>query len=81
VSASSTSRRRPRWPSRGKELSKKVLVYDLGGGTFDATVLRIDQNVFEVLATGGDVFLGGADFDNQLVDFLLEALADHPTWT
>ncbi|MFZ5446672.1 MAG: TIGR02266 family protein [Myxococcota bacterium] len=54
-----------------RELKKTVLVYDLGGGTFDATLLKIDQNVFEVLATGGDVFLGGTDFDNQLVDLLL----------
>ena len=52
-------------------LAKKVLVYDLGGGTFDATIMRIDDNAFEVLATGGDVFLGGLDFDNQLVDVLL----------
>ncbi|MGQ0507362.1 MAG: Hsp70 family protein, partial [Myxococcaceae bacterium] len=55
-----------------RELKKRVLVYDLGGGTFDATLLRIDKNVFEVLATAGDVFLGGLDFDNQLVDFLLQ---------
>jgi uncharacterized protein (TIGR02266 family) len=59
-----------------KELSKKILVYDLGGGTFDATVLRIDSNVFEVLATGGDIFLGGTDFDNQVVDWLLDSLKD-----
>lgn len=58
-----------------RELSKTVLVYDLGGGTFDATLLRLNQNVFEVLATGGDVFLGGVDFDNQLVDLLLERYA------
>ncbi len=55
-----------------RELNKRVLVYDLGGGTFDATVLRIEKNVFEVLATGGDIFLGGIDFDNALVDFLIE---------
>lgn len=60
-----------------RELTKTVLVYDLGGGTFDATVLKLDQNVFEVLATGGDVFLGGVDFDNQLVDLLLERFS---TW-
>ena len=54
-----------------RELNKKVLVYDLGGGTFDATVLRIEKNVFEVLGTGGDIFLGGIDFDNLIVDFLL----------
>ncbi|MBL9039001.1 MAG: TIGR02266 family protein [Archangium sp.] len=55
-----------------RELSRKVLVYDLGGGTFDATLLRIDKNVFEVLSTGGDIFLGGIDFDNQIVDLLLQ---------
>ena len=55
-----------------REMSKRVLVYDLGGGTFDATLLRIDRNVFEVLATGGDIFLGGMDFDTLLVDLLLE---------
>ncbi|QRK09839.1 TIGR02266 family protein [Archangium violaceum] len=55
-----------------REVTRKVLVYDLGGGTFDATILRIDKNVFEVLATGGDIFLGGMDFDNVLVDLLLE---------
>ncbi|MBL8921816.1 MAG: TIGR02266 family protein [Myxococcaceae bacterium] len=55
-----------------RELSRTVLVYDLGGGTFDATLLKIDKSVFEVLATGGDVFLGGVDFDNQLVDLLIE---------
>jgi molecular chaperone DnaK len=54
-----------------RELKKTVLVYDLGGGTFDATLLKVDQNVFEVLATGGDVFLGGTDFDAQIVDLLL----------
>ncbi|MBZ4335486.1 TIGR02266 family protein [Corallococcus sp. AS-1-12] len=55
-----------------RELNKRVLVYDLGGGTFDATILRIEKNVFEVLGTGGDIFLGGIDFDNLIVDFLLE---------
>ncbi|MBX5482706.1 MAG: TIGR02266 family protein [Myxococcaceae bacterium] len=55
-----------------KDLDKKILVYDLGGGTFDATLLKIEKNVFEVLATGGDVFLGGIDFDNLIVDYLLE---------
>jgi len=59
-----------------RELTKKVLVYDLGGGTFDATVLRIEKNVFEVLATGGDIFLGGIDFDNQIVDAILQKFQD-----
>jgi molecular chaperone DnaK (HSP70) len=55
-----------------RDLARTVLVFDLGGGTFDATVLRIEQNVFEVRATGGDVFLGGVDFDNKVVELLLE---------
>jgi uncharacterized protein (TIGR02266 family) len=55
-----------------RELTRTVLVYDLGGGTFDATLLKIDKSVFEVLATGGDVFLGGVDFDNQIVDLMIE---------
>src|SRR5918911_242742 len=50
----------------------KVLVYDLGGGTFDVSVLQIHGNVMEVLATGGDTFLGGVDFDNRIIDFVLE---------
>ena len=54
-------------------LDQKVLVYDLGGGTFDVSVLQVSQNVFEVLATGGDTFLGGGDFDNRIIDFALEA--------
>jgi molecular chaperone DnaK len=54
-------------------LDQRVLVYDLGGGTFDATVLELCGNVYEVVSTGGDTFLGGVDFDNQLVDYLLDA--------
>merc|ERR1719230_691443 len=46
-----------------------VLIFDLGGGTFDVTLLNIDDGVFEVLATAGDTHLGGEDFDNRLVDF------------
>jgi len=53
-------------------LDQKVLVYDLGGGTFDVSVLQLSANVFEVLATGGDTFLGGVDFDNRIIDFALE---------
>jgi molecular chaperone DnaK len=53
-------------------LSQKILVYDLGGGTFDVSVLDVDNKVFEVLATGGDTFLGGVDFDNRIIDFVLE---------
>jgi molecular chaperone DnaK len=50
----------------------KVLVYDLGGGTFDVSVLHLHGNVMEVLATGGDTFLGGVDFDNRIIDWVLE---------
>ncbi|MHB8873725.1 MAG: Hsp70 family protein [Myxococcaceae bacterium] len=53
-------------------LDQKILVYDLGGGTFDVSVLHLTGNVFEVLATGGDTFLGGVDFDNRVIDFVLE---------
>jgi molecular chaperone DnaK len=53
-------------------LSQRILVYDLGGGTFDVSVLDVDNKVFEVLATGGDTFLGGVDFDNRVIDFVLE---------
>src|SRR6185503_552617 len=52
---------------------QNVLVYDLGGGTFDVSVLQITGNVFEVMATGGDTFLGGIDFDNRIIDYVLEA--------
>jgi len=48
---------------------RKVLIFDLGGGTFDVSLLNIDDGVFEVLATAGDTHLGGEDFDNRLVDF------------
>ncbi|WP_163498955.1 molecular chaperone DnaK [Helicobacter suis] len=53
-----------------KKESEKIMVYDLGGGTFDVTVLETGDNVVEVLATGGDAFLGGDDFDNRIIDFI-----------
>ncbi|MDF4710615.1 Fe-S protein assembly chaperone HscA [Vibrio parahaemolyticus] len=49
-----------------------IAVYDLGGGTFDISILRLSKGVFEVLATGGDSALGGDDFDHLLADFLME---------
>ncbi len=55
----------------GRGLDRRVLVYDLGGGTFDASVLEIQHEVYEVVSTGGDTFLGGADFDAQLMDHLV----------
>ena len=50
----------------------QIIVYDLGGGTFDVSLLSIDDGVFEVLATAGDTHLGGEDFDNRVIDFLVE---------
>jgi len=52
---------------------EKVIVYDLGGGTFDVTVLEIGDGTFEVLATDGNAFLGGDDFDNKIIDFLADS--------
>ncbi|KAJ3192547.1 ATPase with role in protein import into the ER, partial [Entophlyctis luteolus] len=51
---------------------RNILVYDLGGGTFDVSVLTIDNGVFEVLATNGDTHLGGEDFDNRLIDHFVK---------
>ncbi|WP_281950657.1 molecular chaperone DnaK [Nitrosophilus kaiyonis] len=55
-----------------KKEAEKIVVYDLGGGTFDVTILETGDNVVEVLATGGDAFLGGDDFDNRIIDWLVE---------
>ncbi len=55
--------------------SHKILVYDLGGGTFDVSVLELGDGVFEVLATNGDTMLGGDDFDNELMTFLADSFA------
>ena len=54
----------------------KIAVFDLGGGTFDVSVLQIDDGVFEVRSTNGDTFLGGEDFDNRIVELLLEHFED-----
>lgn len=55
--------------------SHKILVYDLGGGTFDVSILELGDGVFEVLATNGDTKLGGDDFDNVVLDFLADSFA------
>ena len=54
-----------------KKANKKIAVYDLGGGTFDVSILELGDGVFEVKSTNGDTFLGGEDFDNSIVDYLL----------
>ncbi|CAI0453772.1 unnamed protein product [Linum tenue] len=51
-----------------------ILVYDLGGGTFDVSVLKIDDGVFQVLATGGDTHLGGGDFDQRVMDYFVDLI-------
>src|SRR6266545_4602779 len=56
----------------GKRLDERVLVYDLGGGTFDVSIIEIRDRVFEVKATGGDIFLGGIDFDNAIIHHVLD---------
>ncbi len=54
-----------------KKANKKIAVYDLGGGTFDVSILELGDGVFEVKSTNGDTFLGGEDFDNTIVNYLL----------
>ncbi len=58
-----------------EEGSHKILVYDLGGGTFDVSILELGDGVFEVLATNGDTHLGGDDFDNALMNFMADSFA------
>ena len=55
-----------------KDTNQKIMVYDLGGGTFDVSIMEIGDGVFEVLATSGNNKLGGDDFDNRIVDYLAE---------
>ncbi len=55
---------------KGDSKGQKVLIYDLGGGTFDVSILEIDGGVFEVLATNGDNMLGGDDFDKKIMDYI-----------
>jgi len=60
----------------GKGLTQQVAIYDLGGGTFDISVLEIGRDVFEVLSTCGDTFLGGDDFDDRLIDLLADEFSE-----
>ena len=57
---------------KGENNNQKILVYDLGGGTFDVSILEIGDGVFEVLSTNGDTRLGGDDFDQRIIDLLVE---------
>jgi molecular chaperone DnaK len=62
----------------GKNKNEKIAVYDLGGGTFDISILEINDGVFEVLSTSGNTFLGGEDFDHRIIDWMIDAFqAEH----
>ena len=56
----------------GQNINQKVVIYDLGGGTFDVSILEIGSDVFEVLATSGDTFLGGDDFDEKIMHYMID---------
>ncbi len=57
---------------KGTVGEKNILIFDLGGGTFDVSLLTIDEGVFEVKATAGDTHLGGEDFDNRLIKHFIQ---------
>ncbi|HWE28541.1 MAG TPA: molecular chaperone DnaK [Polyangia bacterium] len=59
----------------GKNIERKVAVFDLGGGTFDISILELGNGVFEVISTAGDTFLGGEDFDKRIIDWLVFGFA------
>ncbi|HET8541955.1 MAG TPA: molecular chaperone DnaK [Anaeromyxobacter sp.] len=59
----------------GRQVEKKVVVFDLGGGTFDVSILDIGRSVYDVVAVGGDTYLGGEDFDRRVIDWLTFAFA------
>lgn len=61
-----------------QEEEQTIAVYDLGGGTFDVSILKIQNGIFEVLSTNGDTFLGGDDFDRAIIDYWLDALHLNP---
>jgi molecular chaperone DnaK len=60
----------------GKREHEKIAVYDLGGGTFDVSIMEMNDGVFEVLSTCGDSFLGGEDFDQRIVDWMIETFQE-----
>ncbi|HET6439872.1 MAG TPA: Hsp70 family protein, partial [Anaeromyxobacter sp.] len=59
----------------GKQVERKVVVFDLGGGTFDISILDIGKSVYDVVAVGGDTYLGGEDFDRRIIDWLTFSFA------
>jgi molecular chaperone DnaK len=63
----------------GQNINQRVVIYDLGGGTFDVSILQIGEDVFEVLSTSGDTYLGGDDFDDRIAAWLLEGFTAQHT--
>jgi len=61
----------------GRNVNQKVVIYDLGGGTFDISILEIGKDVFEVLSTAGDTYLGGDDFDDRIMTWLADEFMTH----
>ncbi|MGO9065628.1 MAG: molecular chaperone DnaK [Myxococcaceae bacterium] len=61
----------------GRDVNQRVVIYDLGGGTFDVSILEIGRDVFEVLSTAGDTYLGGDDFDDRIMTWLAEDFLSH----
>lgn len=57
-----------------KSAEKNIMVFDLGGGTFDVSILTIDHGVFEVISTSGDTHLGGEDFDQRVMDHFIKLI-------
>jgi len=57
-----------------KATESNILVFDLGGGTFDVSILSIDNGVFEVISTSGDTHLGGEDFDQRVIDHFMKTI-------
>jgi molecular chaperone DnaK len=62
----------------GKQDQERIAVFDLGGGTFDVSILELENGVFQVRSTNGDTFLGGEDFDNRIINHLLQAFEADP---
>ncbi len=60
----------------GKQMEKRVVVFDLGGGTFDVSILDVGRSVYDVIAVGGDTYLGGEDFDRRIIDWLVQSFAE-----
>ncbi len=65
----------------GVKGERHVLIFDLGGGTFDVSLLSIDEGIFEVKATAGDTHLGGEDFDNRLTNFFIQVGRWQANWS